>query len=172
MSSKSNIFNVPHDIQSAASYVTNVLISNGFLDIDSSLELCTHQLHYLATNVPFSKTPSFLFNAHTTNKDNESDKENRQEGTPEIPKKIQQRAIRSDRSLLDLLNSLLSAINNDSKSREQMFGKIEELKKEVSTQAQRAKIMESQSSEIRKSQMKCYELIRKYTSIIMTLGKV
>lgn len=117
------MFKVPHDIQSKASYVTNLLVSQGFFDINDSLELSSHQLHNLSVNKNSSSSETLPHGS-----DQPADK-----GKVSflIPMNIQERAVKADRKFLKLLNTLLSAVNSDNSARDDMITELDELRRKL-----------------------------------------
>lgn len=128
------MFTIPHDIKSSLSYTTNNLISHGFLNLNDSLDLCSHLLHQLTTDngSPLSE-PS---RRHSHSSENEDTNEGNQ--TSDIPKKftriptkIQESAVKSDRMCLKLINTLMSTINNDTKTSDMLMNEASESRKQL-----------------------------------------
>lgn len=104
-------FEVPHDVQSASSYINNLLISKGYIQQDEKLQFCSQQLSPLS------------------NEDEMMDSDNNPSPAHTVDQNMFETAVANDRQILNLINVLLETIDGDSAARAQMQSRAEQQQK-------------------------------------------
>lgn len=98
---------VPHDIQSASSYINNILVTKGYIQSHEALRFWSQQL------------------AGEGTKEDEEDAEMQDHKDPF------ETAVSNDRVTLNLINSLLETIESDSTARETLMNRAEQAQKSL-----------------------------------------
>lgn len=139
------MFSIPQEIKTQTSYVSNRLISLGFLDLDDSIALSSHLLRNISQSSKPTKNQTALtptgrnkknppLNSSTPRSKTTTSPVNSTDAVSPViitqPAATVDTAASNDLKVLNIISSLLSAIESDKQTRNTLLQKVESARKE------------------------------------------
>lgn len=142
------------EIRTLTSYVSNRLVSLGFLDLDTSFELSSHLLHDISKKQASTSAGDPLRPNVNSTPRNRSGKTS----TLLVLENVKSTAESNDIKVLNILSSLLSSIESDNQTRDSLLLRVQAAQKEQEQLTDALKHMEAKSEGLQRQLDSVYKL--------------